>query len=192
MTLQEKIPDGWRRVQKTTTVAIPRQRAYDLWRDVERFPLFMKHLESVTLLGHGRSHWIAKGPAGTTVEWDAEVTAARENEFIAWESLPDSDVPNGGQVRFRPAPFAHATEIRVTLFYKPPAGSLGVALAKVVGEEPSQQLADDLHRFKQLAETGRVPTTEGQPVGGKQLEERRRELRESVEMRRDDSEEVRP
>ena len=49
--------------------------------------------------------------------------------------------------------------------YNPPAGSLGAAFAKLFGEEPDQQVNEDLHHFKQIMETGEVATTQGQPTG---------------------------
>jgi uncharacterized membrane protein len=53
----------------------------------------------------------------------------------------------------------------VVLTYEPPAGKLGSIVAKLFGEEPEQQVADDLRRFKSLMETGTIMTVEGQPSG---------------------------
>ena len=55
--------------------------------------------------------------------------------------------------------------MKVSLDYIPPAGRFGAAVAKLFGEEPGQQVREDLRRFKQLMETGEVATTEGQPRG---------------------------
>ena len=46
-----------------------------------------------------------------------------------------------------------------------PGGLGGVLVARLFGEEPEQQVAGDLRRFKQLMETGEIATTEGQPSG---------------------------
>lgn len=51
------------------------------------------------------------------------------------------------------------------LEYNPPAGGLGDALARLFGESPAQQMADDLRRFKMLMETGEIATTAGQSSG---------------------------
>jgi uncharacterized membrane protein len=107
------------------------------------------------------SHWCAVGPAGMRVEWDAEIVADTENELIAWRSLEGSDVQNSGSVRFSRAPGARGTEVRVQLQYTPPAGALGRSVAWLFGEEPDQQVHEDLHRFKQLMETGEIPLSEG-------------------------------
>jgi uncharacterized membrane protein len=97
---------------------------------------------------------VAKGPLGMRVEWDAELYNDNPNEMIAWRSLPGSDVATTGSVHFRSAPGGRGTEIRVILKYDPPAGKLGAAAAKLFGEEPEQQIRDDLGRLKQLLEAG--------------------------------------
>jgi uncharacterized membrane protein len=130
------------------------EELYRFWRSFENLPRFMNHLESVTTTGAGRSHWVAKAPAGTSVEWDAEVYNDKAGELIAWRSLAGSDVDNAGSVHFTPAAGGQGTEVRVVLKYDPPGGALGATVAKLFGEEPSQQIREDLGRFKRLMETG--------------------------------------
>ncbi|MGC5333817.1 SRPBCC family protein [Micromonospora sp. DT62] len=139
--------------------------AYRFWRDLENLPRFMSHLESVRADDLRRSHWTAHGPAGRRVEWDAEIVDDQPNRSLAWRSLPGTRVPNAGRVRFVPAPGDRGTEVRVRLRYAPPAGALGRAVAKLFGEEPEQQVRDDLRRFKQVVETGEVVRSEGSPDG---------------------------
>lgn len=149
------------RVEEVTTINRPIDEVYGFWREFENFPNFMRHLESVQQLSASRSRWRAKGPAGMSVEWEAEMLEAREHEWIAWRSLEGSDVQNSGSVRFQRAPGARGTEVRVQLQYSPPAGVLGKGIAWLFGEEPSQQIHEDLHRAKQLLETGEIPLAEG-------------------------------
>jgi uncharacterized membrane protein len=131
---------------------------FSFWRRFENLPRFMNHLESVTTTPDGRSHWVARAPAGTTVEWDAEVYNEKENELIAWRSLDGADVDNAGSVRFEPAAGGQGTTVRVTLRYDPPGGALGAAVARLFGENPEQQIEEDLGRFKQVMETGGTTT----------------------------------
>jgi uncharacterized membrane protein len=149
------------RVEEATTISRPIEEVYQFWRNYENFPRFMRHLESVEQLSARISRWRAKGPAGMSVEWEAEMLEEREHEWIAWRSLEGADVPNSGSVRFRRAPGARGTEVRVQLQYSPPAGKLGKGIAWLFGEEPSQQIHEDLHRAKQLLETGEIPVSEG-------------------------------
>ncbi|OKH24340.1 SRPBCC family protein [Chroogloeocystis siderophila] len=153
------------KVEKTVTINKPAVELYNYWRDFERLPTFMKHLESVTVLDEKRSHWVAKAPLDTKVEWDAEIIQEQENELIAWASTEDADIENSGFVRFKPAPGNRGTEVKVVMEYNPPGGAIASALAKLFGEEPDQQIGDDLRRFKQLMEAGEIATTEGQPSG---------------------------
>jgi uncharacterized membrane protein len=141
------------KVEKSVVVNRPVQEVYHFWRNFENLPRFMDHLESVTVLDETRSHWVAKAPAGTRVEWDAAIHNEVEDQLIAWRSLPGADVNNAGSVHFSPLPGDNSqTEVRVVLSYEPPAGKVGAALAKLLGEEPSTQVADDLRRFKQVME----------------------------------------
>ncbi len=155
------------KVEYAVTVQRPAAELYRFWRDFENLPYFMEHLESVKPLERGRSHWKVKAPLGASVEWDAEIINEVENEMIAWGTDSGADVPNAGSVRFKPAPGDRGTEVKVALDYKPPGGRFASYLAKLFGEEPSKQLRDDLRRFKQLMEAGEIPTTAGQPAGGR-------------------------
>ncbi len=147
------------------TVNKPADELYRYWRDFANLPDFMQHLAAVQDLGEGRSHWRAKAPLGQTVEWDATIINEIEDALIAWQSVEGAQISNAGSVRFRPAPGDRGTEVRVTLSYAPPAGKMGVAIAKILGEEPGRQVADDLRRFKQLMEAGELPTNDRQPMG---------------------------
>ena len=149
------------RVEHVQTINRPIEEVYRFWHDFQNFPRFMRHLQSVQITGERRSRWRARGPAGLTVEWEAEMLEDREPEWIAWRSLEGSDVRNSGSVRFARAPGARGTEVRVQLQYDPPAGAVGRGLAWLFGEEPDIQVKEDLHRFKQLMEAGEIPLSDG-------------------------------
>jgi uncharacterized membrane protein len=143
-------------VKEAITVNRPVSEVYEFWHDFQNLPRFMTHLESVRVRGPGRSHWVAQGPAGMKVEWDAEVTEDRPNELIAWRSLPGGDVETSGWVRFRPAPGGRGTEILVEMRYDPPGGIIGATIAKLLGEAPDQIVVRDLKAFKNVMEIGEV------------------------------------
>src|SRR6185369_11404345 len=156
----------------TCFINLPPEEVYEFWRDFENLPRFMRHLESVRDLGDGRSHWKAKGPAGTEVEWHATIIADVPNEVITWRSLEGSDVDNAGAVRFERAPGNRGTILQVNLEYNPVGGVLGAAVAKLFGEEPGQQLDDDLRRFKQVLEIGEVVVSDATLLGTGYLQQR--------------------
>jgi uncharacterized membrane protein len=132
---------------------------------VENLPRVMSHIESVQMIDERRSHWVAKAPVGSKVEWDAEIIDDRPNELIAWRSLEGSDVEHSGSVRFERAPGGRGTIVRVEMHYMPPAGPIGVLVAKVIGEAPEQQVQEDLRRFKQVMETGEIIRSDGSLMG---------------------------
>jgi uncharacterized membrane protein len=157
--------DGSIRVAKSLMINRSPEQLYRFWRDFQNLPRFMFHLESAHLIDDKRSHWVAKGPGGRRVEWDAEIVEERPNEMIAWRSLEGSDVDHSGAVRFERGPAGRGTIVRVEMRYSPPAGVMGAAAARLFGREPAQQVQEDLRRFKQLMESGDIITTEGQPAG---------------------------
>jgi uncharacterized membrane protein len=152
-------------VEHAITINKPPGEIYQYWRDLTNLPKIMSFLESVTLQDDKRSHWVAKAPAGTRVEWDAEIINDEPDKLIAWKSLADAAVANAGSVRFLPAPGDRGTELRITLDYLPPGGKIAAAVAKLFGRAPRQEIVEDLRRFKQFMETGEVPTTQGQSTG---------------------------
>lgn len=155
------------KVEKTVTINKPPEELYQFWRNFENLPHFMKHLKHVTVINDKRSHWIATAPMGGSVEWDAEIVNEQENRLIAWASVEGADVDNSGFVRFQKAPAGRGTEVKVVIEYNPPGGAVTATIAKLFGEEPKQQIGDDLHRFKMLMEAGEMATTEGQSSGRK-------------------------
>jgi uncharacterized membrane protein len=156
-TVAHKYADrGIIHTRRAITIARPVNEVYSFWRNFENLPRFMRHLESVTVLGDRRSHWKARSPVGKSVEWDAEITEDRANELIGWRSLAGADVFNAGTVSFDAAPGGRGTEVRVDLQYDPPFGKLGSKVAMLVREEPGQQVQDDLRHLKQVMETGEI------------------------------------
>jgi uncharacterized membrane protein len=157
----EKRKDNTVRVSKTFTISRPREEVYGFWRQLDNLPRFMTHLESVELLGNQRSRWVARGPGGFKVAWEAETIEDAPNRSISWRSLPGSHVENRGTVRFDRAPGNRGTELRVLLEYAPPGGRAADLLVKMIGQSPEQVIQEDLRRLKQLLESGEIPVNSG-------------------------------
>ena len=154
-------------VEDSVTINASPEELYVFWRNFELLPRFMAHLVEVRQIDVRRSHWVAKAPAGRTVEWDAEIINEVPGDLIGWRTLPGSDVVSAGSVHFKAAPGSRGCEVRVRLQYDPPAGKVGATIAWMLGHDPARAIHEDLRRFKQLMETGEVPTTKGQPRGRK-------------------------
>ncbi len=159
--------NGASHARTVQSIAVNRspEECYSFWRDLENLPRFMQHVESIQVTDGTRSHWVVNGPGGRTFEWDAEITDDVPNELIAWRSVEGADVFNTGWVEFERAPAGHGTFVKVHIQYDPPAGKAGAAIAKLLGKEPGQLVKGDIRRFKNILETGEIPTIEGQPSG---------------------------
>lgn len=144
-------------VERTVTILRSPAELYAEWRDLERLPELMSHVESVTPLVGLRSRWVVRGPGNIRVTWEAEIVADEADRLIAWRSVDHAEVEHAGSVRFTPAPGGRGTEVKVILTYAPPAGRMGVALATLLGRSPDQDVREDLRRFKQRMEAGEVP-----------------------------------
>lgn len=168
------------KVDHSVSVMVSPQEAYEFVRDLRQWPVYLKHVQNVQVIDHKHSHWTVKAPAGTTVEWDAEIINEIPGQTIAWRSINSPDIESAGSLRFEALPGDRGTMIRASFQYLPPAGVLGIAIAKLFGEEPEIQVKDDLRRLKQLLEAGEIPTTSGQPRGGKQVENEKEEAQKAV------------
>lgn len=151
--------------ERALTILRPRHEVYAFWRNLENLPQFMEHLESVTVMSDGRSHWVTRAPIGKPVSWDAEITEDIEDRVIAWRSLPESAIKTSGQVQFSDAPEGRGTVVRARIHYSAPGGKIAQEISRFFGESAEQQLREDLRRFKQVMEAGETPTTKGQPHG---------------------------
>lgn len=138
-------------VEERVIIARRPEELYEFWRDLTNLPKFMSHVERVDMIDGRRSHWVVQGPAGTHVEWDAEVINEKRPEVLAWRSLPGADVASAGSVSFRPMG-PGTTELRVRMQYSPPAGKAGAAVARLLGDSPESMLRTDLRRLKTILE----------------------------------------
>ena len=145
-------------VGRSVTINRPVGELFAYFRDFANLGTFMENVERVDILDQKRSHWVVKGPAGKSYEWDALVTDEAQDRFIAWASEPGADVANSGRVDFRDAG-ARGTVVTATILYDPPGGAIGKFIAKMFQREPAIQARRDLRRFKQLMETGEIATS---------------------------------
>jgi uncharacterized membrane protein len=141
-------------VDESITINRPVAQIYRFWRNFENLPKFMKHLFYVAPREAGVSHWVARGPGGMKVEWDARIINEIDNKLIGWQSLEGSSVSTAGSVNFRET--GDGTHVRVHLQYNPPGGRLGAGVAWLFGEDPRTQIREDLLRLKELMETGEI------------------------------------
>jgi len=141
-------------VDESVTINQPIEILYRFWRNLENLPRFMQHLESVERVTDTLSRWRARGPAGTVVEWNAEIINEVPNQVIGWQSIEGSDVVSAGSVNFDSAGPRRGTRVRVRLQYSPPGGKVGAAIVRWLGQDPATEIRQDLQQFKHLVEQG--------------------------------------
>jgi uncharacterized membrane protein len=143
------------RIEKVFTIMRPASELYDYWRDFGNLPSIMSHLERVEVVDDLRSRWSAKGPAGFSAAWEAEIIDDTPGRRIAWRSIGGS-IPNAGSVSFTETPADRGTELHVEIEWSPPGGALGKTFAHLFGDDPGLIVETDLRRFKATMEAGYV------------------------------------
>lgn len=132
----------------------PVKEVYNFWRHLGNLPLFMEHLEAVTVLGDTLSEWRAKLPGGIgTVSWKAEIVFDEPYRHIGWTSLPGSAIKNAGKVTFKDAGEL-GTLIHVVFSYEVPFGAAGEEIVKLINPVFEKTIRKDVLAFKRYMETG--------------------------------------
>lgn len=140
------------RIDKAFTINRSPDELYRAWRDLERLPNILSHVESVEVLDARRSRWHARGPGGVRTSWEAEIIDDTPGERISWRSTGGT-TPNAGSVTFVPAPGGRGTELRVEMEWTAPAGPVGQSFAQLfAGGDPALIVERDLRRFKSTME----------------------------------------
>jgi uncharacterized membrane protein len=156
-------------IYKTVTIAGSVERVFPFFADYQAFPRFMAHVREVRDRGDGHSHWVAAGPAGVPVTWDAVLTCFEPDQLIAWRSEPGSVIPNAGVIRFEPEG-NDRTRVDLRFSYNPPGGALGHFAAMLFGADAKSSFDDDLMRLKGLIEQGSTHAPGKAPVVRQDIE----------------------
>jgi uncharacterized membrane protein len=149
-------------LEKSIRIDASPEEVYDMWANYENFPRFMSHVVEVRDLGHRRSHWVVRGPAGSQFEWDSVLTEQSRPHRLAWRSEPGAEIASSGSVQFEP--YRDGTRVTVRMSYTPPAGMVGHGLAVLLGADPKRQMDDDLARMKAFIERGITPRELARPA----------------------------
>lgn len=143
---------------EAVTINRPAQELFAFWRDPTNLARFMDNVVRIEAINADRSRWTVKAPLGREVSWESIVTGEVPGREISWQSAEGAEIDNSGKIEFEDAGL-RGTVVRVRMAYDPPAGFVGQMLAKLFQREPRIQARRDLHRFKQLMETGEVASS---------------------------------
>jgi uncharacterized membrane protein len=139
---------------KTIFVQAPIEEVFSFWTKLENFPRFMDHVREIRVIDDRCSHWKVIGPAGLSVEWDAEITRLEPNKLFCWKTMPGTTVEHEGAIHFEEVNGGTRLDIQMT--YNPPAGALGHTIASLFRKDPKHAMDDDLVRMKSLLEEGKA------------------------------------
>lgn len=148
-------------VSRTVTAGKSPQELYEIWRDPDSLSRVVGHFAEVTSPAEDRLRWTVEGPLDREVGWETHVVEDEAGELIRWETPPDAMLPNEGSIRFEPAPGDRGTKVTLSMRFDPPGGALGEAALRQLDVVPETIAGEALRRFKSLAETGEIQTTEG-------------------------------
>ncbi len=157
--------DGWQHAHTRQTILVEPQALYELWSDVTLFPMWQEHVISVTPTSGRQTHWVMGDPEdadGKRIEFDSEITEDIPGQKIAWKST-GGDVEQSGEVQFLARRDGRGTV--VTLIQHTKVSFLANLVASTAKRGPHQTVVENLRHFKELAETGEIPSVKGQPHG---------------------------
>ncbi|GHF54012.1 putative membrane protein [Deinococcus metalli] len=149
-------------VTRSVTIGRSADELYGFRRGAGHLPRVMEHFAVITETDQDRAHWTVHVPGGRSFSWDTQIVDDRPGELLSWQSLPGTELPNRGEVRFRPAPGDRGSEVTLHLHFQPPGAAAAKALNGLV---PRTLAGDALRRFKSLVETGEIPTLDRNPSG---------------------------
>jgi uncharacterized membrane protein len=144
-------------IEATVSIRRPVEEVFSFYRDFTNLPSFLGDVMAVEPIGTANSRWTIQGPLGIRASWTIRVTDVLPNQLIRYETVAPPGLRTCWEVRFASGSAATETEVRETL--KVPLGRLGRAALALIGKFPAEEVASNLHRLKQLMETGRVTDT---------------------------------
>jgi len=153
------------RVRRAMTIRQSPEEVYDYWHDVEKAPLYMQGIVSVTKTGSRTSRWEAKDPLGKTRKWNAEFIEEQPAKMLAWHTHGKPLGANAGHLYIESAPDGRGSVVTIELDYFRSGSSLFSKISQAVGALAEYETLETLRRFKEYMEAGEVATTKGQPTG---------------------------
>jgi uncharacterized membrane protein len=150
-------PQDENTIEASVTIQRPVEKVFGFYRDFKNLPSFLGDVMAIEQIGPATSRWTIQGPLGIRVRWTIKVTEERTNELIRYETVSPPGLRTYWEVNFAPTSHAGETEVREVM--KAPLGRLGRAVLALIGKFPAEEQSSNLHRLKELMETGKVTDT---------------------------------
>jgi uncharacterized membrane protein len=169
--LPEKKQDGAITAHAVQTILADPEELYRLWRDISLIPSWQERVVSVVAVDNTLSHWVLGDPEeenGERIEFDSEIVEDIPGAGLSWQSTTP-DLEQSGSVTFMASPSGRGSVVTLAQTMKAPGSGLSAAITGAATRSPEQIVIENLRHFKQLAETGEIPSVEGQPHGPRGL-----------------------
>jgi uncharacterized membrane protein len=141
-------------IERSVIIERPVQSVYDFYHDFNNLPMFLGDVTNIEQTGPATSRWTIQGPLGIRAHWTIKITDERANESIRYETVSSSRLKTRWEIYFSPGSNPGQTEVREVM--RAPLGRLGRAALALIGKFPAEEVSANLHRLKQVMETGRV------------------------------------
>jgi uncharacterized membrane protein len=139
-------------------VAVPIDRVWQLWSDLELMPSWMKWIDSVKIMEDNPelSRWkLASGSLEFT--WLSKIVKTTEHQLIQWESV--DGLPNRGAIRFYDR--ENSSIVKLTIGYGVPGFLALIMQNDFIRKTVESTLQADMDRFREFALRDAQPVTRG-------------------------------
>jgi uncharacterized membrane protein len=150
-------PSDENTIEESAIIRRPVEEVFSFFRDFKNLPRFLGDVMAVEQIGPKAFRWTIQGPLGIRVNSTIKVTEERTNELIRYETTGVAGLKGYWEVHFARGSHHGETEIREVM--KIPLGRLGRVGLALIGKFPAEEVSSNLHRLKELLETGRVTDT---------------------------------
>lgn len=131
----------------------PTSEVYSYWRNLNNLPGSIEHLLDVKVVDEHLSSWKSNVMGNLfSINWDAEIVKDEPGRFIGWQSAAGALIHHVGKVDFTPTPDGKGTVLKIVLSYRPPAGGVGIGLAKLMNPYLEGLLKKEIKSFKHTIE----------------------------------------
>src|SRR5262245_14860099 len=143
-------------IETSVTIQRPVEEVFEFYRNFKNLPSFLGDVMAIDEIGPSTSRWTIQDPLSIRVRWTTRVTEERTNELIRYETVSPG-LKTYWEIHFAPGSAANETNVREVM--RAPLERLGRAVLALIGKFPAEEASSNLHRLKELMETGRVTNT---------------------------------
>jgi uncharacterized membrane protein len=144
-------------IEASVTIKCSVEKVYAFHRDFTNLPRFLGDVMAVEQIDPATSRWTIQGPFGFKATRTTKVTEERPNATLRYETVTVPALRTSWEVHFSPGSRPGETEVREVM--KLPLGRLGRMALAAIGKYPMEEVTSNLHRLKELLETGKVTNT---------------------------------